>query len=170
MTDPLATLLGIVGRTFVVYVGIVVGLRLVGKRQLGQLSVPDLVVVLLISNAVQNAMVGPDVSVPGGLVSAATLLVVNLAFTRLRFLSPAVDRLLEGVPTVLVRDGRPVAENLRREGIDEEELQTAVREHGLARVEDVALAVLEPDGTVSVVPTSSPVLRSHRRIRQMRRH
>lgn len=170
MTDTLPALLGVVGRTLVVYLGVVLGLRLVGKRELGQLGIPDLVVVLLLANAVQNAMVGTDASVPAGLVSAGTLLVANLVVTRARLASPVLGRLIEGVPTVLVRDGVAVTENLRREGIDDEELLSVVREHGLERLADVQLAVLEPDGTVSVVPQSSPVLRSRRRVRQMRRH
>ncbi|MFM8944728.1 MAG: DUF421 domain-containing protein [Actinomycetota bacterium] len=170
MTDTLPALLGVVGRTLVVYLGVVLGLRLVGKRELGQLGIPDLVVVLLLANAVQNAMVGTDASVPAGLVSAGTLLVANLVVTRARLASPVLGRLIEGVPTVLVRDGVAVTENVRREGIDDEELLSVVREHGLERLADVQLAVLEPDGTVSVVPQSSPVLRSRRRVRQMRRH
>lgn len=170
MTDTLPALLGVVGRTLVVYLGVVLGLRLVGKRELGQLGMPDLVVVLLLANAVQNAMVGTDASVPAGLVSAGTLLVANLVVTRARLASPVLGRLIEGVPTVLVRDGVAVTENVRREGIDDEELLSVVREHGLERLADVQLAVLEPDGTVSVVPQSSPVLRSRRRVRQMRRH
>lgn len=170
MTDTLPALLGVVGRTLVVYLGVVLGLRLVGKRELGQLGIPDLVVVLLLANAVQNAMVGTDASVPAGLVSAGTLLMANLVVTRARLASPVLGRLIEGVPTVLVRDGVAVTENVRREGIDDEELLSVVREHGLERLADVQLAVLEPDGTVSVVPQSSPVLRSRRRVRQMRRH
>jgi uncharacterized membrane protein YcaP (DUF421 family) len=170
MTDTVAALVGVVARTLVVYGAIVVGLRLVGKRELGQMSIPDLVVVLLVANAVQNAMVGSDVSVPAGLVSAATLLVTNLVLARVRARSRRLDRLIEGVPTVLVKDGAVIQRNLEQEGIDRDELDSAIREHGLEHLADVRLAVLEPDGSVSVIPASAPVLRSRRQVRQVRRH
>jgi uncharacterized membrane protein YcaP (DUF421 family) len=95
----------IIGRTLVVYAVVLVGLRLGGGRELGQLTPFDLVVILLVANAVQNAMVGPDTSLQGGLVAAATLLVVNAGVARLRFRSPRIRHLVEGVPVVLVQHG-----------------------------------------------------------------
>ena len=168
MSDTLASVAGVVARTLVVYAAVVIGLRLVGKRELGQLGVPDLVVLLLVSSAVQNAMVGADASVPGGLASAATLLVANLGVARLRARSRRIDRLVEGVPTVLVKDGAVVQRNLDHEGVDRDELDSAIREHGLERLDDVRLAVLEPDGSVSVIPATAPVLRGRRRVRAAR--
>jgi uncharacterized membrane protein YcaP (DUF421 family) len=161
-------ILEVIGRTLVVYVAIVVGLRVVGKRQLGQLTVPDLVVVLLIANAVQNAMVGADVSLGAGLVSAATLLVANLVVTRVLVRSPQLARLVASTPTVLVKDGAVLADALRHEGIDEDELRTALREHGVEDPSHVRVAYLEPDGAVSVVPMDARVVRTRHRVRRQR--
>ncbi|MFM8998873.1 MAG: DUF421 domain-containing protein [Actinomycetota bacterium] len=161
-------LLEVVGRTLAVYVAIVVGLRIVGKRQLGQLTVPDLVVVLLVANAVQNAMVGADVSLEAGLVSAATLLVANLVVTRLLVRSPGLARLVTSPPTVLVKDGVVLVEALRREGIDEDELRTALREHGVEDPASVRVAYLEPDGAVSVIPIDARIVRTRHRVRRQR--
>lgn len=158
----------VIGRTLVVYASIVVGLRVVGKRQLGQLTVPDLVVVLLIANAVQNAMVGADVSLQAGLVSAATLLAANLVVTRLLVRSPQLARLVASTPTVLVKDGAVLPDALRREGIDADELRTALREHGVEDPSSVRVAYLEPDGAVSVVPMDAHVVRTRHRVRRQR--
>ncbi len=160
----------IVGRTLVVYAAVLIGLRLGGRRELGQLTPFDLVVILLVANAVQNAMVGADTTLQGGLVAAATLLVVNAGVARLRLRSVRVRHLVEGVPVVLVQHGEIVAANLQHEGITEEEVVAAVREHGeIGDLSQVELAVLETDGSVSVVPMTANVQRSRRRLRQRRR-
>jgi uncharacterized membrane protein YcaP (DUF421 family) len=162
-------LLEIAGRTLVVYVAVLAGLRLGGRREIGQITPFDLVVVLLIANAVQNAMVGPDTSLAGGLVSVAALLAVNALVARLRLRSTRLRHLVEGVPVVLVQHGQWVQENLAREGLTNDEVLAALREHGeVSDVTQVELAVLETDGSVSVVPVSAPVHRSHRRLRQRR--
>lgn len=161
-------MLEVIGRTLVVYVAVVAGLRVVGKRQLGQLTVPDLVVVLLIANAVQNAMVGADVSLAAGLVSSATLLVSNVFVTRIVMRSPRFARLVTASPTVLVKDGAVLGDALRREGIDEQELLTALREHGVDDPSSVRVAYLEPDGAVSVVPIDAKVVRTRHRVRRQR--
>lgn len=163
-------LIEIVGRSLVVYAAVLVGLRLGGRRELGQLTPFDLVVILLVANAVQNAMVGPDTTLQGGLVSAATLLAANAAVARLRLRSVRVRQLVEGVPVVLVQHGELVTANLRREGITEDEVVAAVREHGeIGDLTQVELAVLESDGSVSVVPMSANVQRTRRRLRQRRK-
>jgi len=163
-------LLEIVGRSLSVYVAVLVGLRLGGRRELGQLTPFDLVVILLVANAVQNAMVGTDTSLQGGLVSAATLLIVNTGVARLRLRSIRVRRLVEGVPVVLVQHGELVTANLHREGVTEEEVIAAVREHAaIGDLSQVELAVLETDGSVSVVPMTANVHRSRRRLRQRRK-
>jgi len=156
----------VVARTVLVYLAVVVGLRAMGKRELGQMTVFDLVVLLLIANAVQNAMVGPDVSVTGGILAAFVLLAVNRGVGFLRT-QKAWGRLVEGTPTVLVQEGRILEANLRREGIEIEELRMAMREHGVDALDAVKLAVLEIDGTVSIVPADARVTRTHRRIRQL---
>jgi len=147
--------LGIAGRTAVVYVAILVGLRLAGKRELGQMTVFDLVVLLLLANSVQNAMVGQDNSLLGGLIAAFLLLVLNFLLRRAMEHWPRLEEILEGTPTVLVLQGKVIESSLRREGVDEELLQQALREHGVADLADVDLAVLEVDGSISVVPAGS---------------
>ncbi len=162
--DPLGLAL-IVVRTVVVYVVLLLGLRLAGKRELGQMTPFDLVVLLIISNAVQNAMVGPDTSLNGGLLAAMVLLVVNWGVGRLGLRYAAVRAGLLGTPTLLVHDGHLVTEHMRREGIAEDEVLQALREHGVQDLGSVKLAVLEVDGTISVVPVDAAISRTRRRIR-----
>lgn len=160
----------IVIRTAVIYLAVYAGLRLVGKRELGQMTVFDLVVILLIANAVQNAMVGPDVSLTGGVLAAAVLLLINRIFSGLRLRGEFWGRLLEGVPTMLIHDGKFIPANLRREGLDRGEVEMAMREHGIEDVSGVKLAILEIDGSISIVPKDSPVVRTRKPIRQFRKH
>jgi uncharacterized membrane protein YcaP (DUF421 family) len=142
----------IVLRTAAVYLFILLGLRLAGKRELGQMTVFDLVVLLLIANAVQNAMVGPDTSVSGGLLAAGLLLALNWVVAGMRLRWPRLRRVLEGSPTILVLRGKVITDHMRREGLDEDTLEAAVREHGVAELSQVEVAVLEIDGSISVVP------------------
>jgi uncharacterized membrane protein YcaP (DUF421 family) len=142
----------IVLRTTAIYLGILIGLRLAGKRELGQVTLFDLVVLLLIANAVQNAMVGPDTSLSGGLVAAAVLLVLNALVARLRLRWPILRRVVEGSPTLLVLHGEVLADHLRREGLDQDTLGASLREHGVVDLSDVEMAVLEIEGSISVVP------------------
>jgi uncharacterized membrane protein YcaP (DUF421 family) len=156
-------------RCAAVYIALLVGLRLAGKREIGQMTVFDLVVLLLIANAVQNAMVGPDTSLTGGLIAAAILLAANTVVARLRLQSPRLRRMVEGTPTLLVYHGRVDPLAMRREGIDREELDAALREHGVAEVDGVDMAILETDGTISVVPSGAPMRRGRRLARFGRR-
>jgi uncharacterized membrane protein YcaP (DUF421 family) len=162
--DPLA-MAAIVVRTAVVYAALLVGLRLAGKRELGQATTFDLVVVLVIANAVQNAMVGPDVSLNGGLLAAGTLLAANWAVGRLGLRSARLRERLTGSPVLLVHDGNLLAEPLRREGIGEDEVRQALREHGVDDLAEVKLAVLEVDGTISVIAAGVDSSRTRRRVR-----
>ena len=116
------------------------------------MTVFDLVVLLLISNAVQNAMVGPDTSLVGGIVAAVALLLVNAVLARLSLSWPRLRHVVEGTPTLLVLHGDIIETHMRKEGIDEETLLTALREHGVDKIADVEMAVLEIDGSISVVP------------------
>jgi uncharacterized membrane protein YcaP (DUF421 family) len=159
----------VVARTGLVYLGVFAGLRLAGKRELGQMTVFDLAVVLLISNAVQNAMVGTDFSVQGGLLAALTLLVINRLVALVRLHGGTWGRLIEGTPTVLIEDGEAIEPHLRKEGLERQELQMVVREHGIEDLTGVRLAVLETDGSISIVPMSSPVVRTKKHVRQIRR-
>jgi uncharacterized membrane protein YcaP (DUF421 family) len=153
--------LAIILRTAVVYLFILVGLRMAGKREIGQMTIFDLVMLLLISNAVQNAMVGPDLSLTGGILAAGVLLVINYAIARLRLHFPVVRRLVEGTPTLLVLHGEIISRNLNREGLDQDMLETAFREHGIAELGEVEMAVLEVDGSISVVPVGG----NHKRVK-----
>jgi uncharacterized membrane protein YcaP (DUF421 family) len=159
----------IVVRTLLVYVGVFVGLRVGGKRELAQMTVFDLAVILLIANAVQNAMVGADVSLQGGLLAAVVLLVVNRIVSLVRLQGGVWGRLIEGTPTVLIEDGELIDPHLRREGLERQELEMAVREHGVDSLSQVKLAVLETDGSISIVPEGSRIVRTRKHIRQLRR-
>jgi uncharacterized membrane protein YcaP (DUF421 family) len=158
-------------RTFVVYMTVLVLLRLAGKRELGQMTPFDLVVILVIANAVQNAMTGGDNSLIGGILAAATLTVVNIAVGRWGSRVPFFRRLVASEPTLLLRDGKPLQEALDKERIDVEELEMAARQHGIADLKDVVAAVLEEDGSISIIPKDgTKVRRSPRHFRQFRNH
>ena len=159
--------LEIVARTSIVYLTLLVGLRLTGKRQVGQLTPFDLLLLLLLSNAVQNAMVGPDTSVWGGLIAAGTLFAMNTVVASFTRRSGAAARLVEGTPTLLIRHGSVLEENLSQERITREDLLRALREHGIDDVTVVRSAILEVDGTISVLKEDEvpAVHRPHHRIR-----
>ena len=157
--------LSIVARTLIVYLALLAGLRLAGKRELGQMTPFDLVVILLIANAVQNAMVGPDTSVTGGLIAAGVLVTVNYGVAAARERLPWLRRAVEGTPTLLINDGRFVEEHLRREGLEENDVLMAIREHGVSDVKDVRIAVLETDGSISIVPVDAGAMRTRRHVR-----
>jgi uncharacterized membrane protein YcaP (DUF421 family) len=157
--DPMA-LAEIVLRTSLVYVALLIGIRVAGKRELGQMSPFDLVVVLIIANAVQNAMVGSDTSLTGGLLAAFVLLLVNWIVGRLRLHVPWLNRDLTGHATLLVNGGHFIERNMRREGVDEDDVYMAMREHGVDKVSQVEIAILEVDGTISVIPKQAGA--SHR--------
>jgi uncharacterized membrane protein YcaP (DUF421 family) len=159
-------------RTAIVYLALLAGMRVAGKREVGQMKPFDLVTLLIISNAVQNAMVGPDVSLIGGLAAAGVLLLVNFVVVRLVGRGGRAERFLEGVPTLLVKDGAFVDQALRHEGLAPDEVMMAVREHGIDDVRAVRAAYLEPDGTISVIPMDAKVFHGKQRvprIRQFRR-
>jgi uncharacterized membrane protein YcaP (DUF421 family) len=168
MNPDAGELLTIAGRAAIVYVAVLIGLRLMGKREIGQMTVFDLVVVLLLANAVQNAMVGPDTSVQGGLVAAFVLLVANRALAAARLHSVAWGRLIEGNPTVLIQEGRILDAAVRKERLERAQVEMAMREHGVASIADVQLAVLETDGSISIVPRDSKVIRTRKHVRQIR--
>ena len=141
----------IVLRTVVVYLFILVGFRLAGKREVGQLAPFDFALILLIANAVQNAMVGPDSSLVGGLVAAAVLLVLNASLGRIAANNKKFERLVRGRARVLIHNGKLHCESLEAEGISREELLQALRENGCATIEHCRLALLEVDGSISVI-------------------
>ncbi|MGC1452582.1 MAG: YetF domain-containing protein [Candidatus Sulfotelmatobacter sp.] len=142
-------LLQIVVRTSVIYLLVLVGVRLSGKREVGQMTPFDLTLLLLLSNSVQNAMTGPDTSLLGGAVAAATLLVLNYGVAAVSGSSRHFRRLVEGEPTLLVHDGKIIEAHMARERVSMDELHRALREHGINGCDQVALAVLEVDGSIS---------------------
>jgi len=134
-----------------VYLFIILAIRLFGKREFAQLSIIDLVFVLLISNAVQNAMVGPDTTLAGGLVAASTLFLVNFILKALTYRFPFFQTFITGQSIVLVYKGEVNEENLRKAHLSINELIESIHEHGSSSVKDVDLAVLETDGNISVI-------------------
>ena len=155
-------------RALVVYVALLVALRIFGKREVGQFTVFDLVFVLLVANALQPAMTGPDTSLTGGLVLIVALVGANFIVGQLDRV-PAVHRLFTPQPSVVVRDGKYVKATMEREGITEDEIDMAIREHGLEGVKDVRLAELEADGSISVVSRDASATKRRRRVRFIRR-
>lgn len=143
--------LQIIGRSLAVYLFILIALRVFGKKELAQLTVIDLVFILLISNSVQNAMVGSDTSLGGGLLAACSLFFVNFVLKRLTFRFKKINELVQGKPILLVYDGVAIYENLKEASISMEELETAIREHGEVDVKDIYMATFEVDGNISIV-------------------
>jgi uncharacterized membrane protein YcaP (DUF421 family) len=143
--------LDLVLRAFVVYIVLLLGIRLTGKREVGQMTPFDLVLLLLISNAVQNAMIGPYNALTAGLVAALMLLVINRGMSRLVLKNRKWRRRIEGSPTLLVYDGKINWLAMHREGISEPDLRAALREHGVELTSEVHMAVLEIDGNISVI-------------------
>jgi uncharacterized membrane protein YcaP (DUF421 family) len=137
--------------TVVVYLFIVVAIRLFGKKELAQLSVVDLVFILLLSNAVQNAMVGPDSSLMGGLVAASVLFVINFILKYLLYRFPKFSKAVQGEAILLIYRGTLMHGNIEKARLTLDEVHEAIREHGVPSVERVDLAVLEIDGNISVL-------------------
>ena len=145
-----------------VYVFIILAIRLFGKKELSQLSVFDLVFILLISNAVQNAMVLGNETLYGGLAAALALFTVNYILKKLQLKFPKFGKIVQGDAIMLVYEGKMIPSHLRMAGISEGEVMQAIREHGVALVTEVDLAVLEVDGNISVL-SHDFTKRSHRR-------
>ena len=138
-------------RPVVVYAFLIAGLRLAGKRELAQLNPFDLVVLLTLSNTVQNAIIGSDNSVTGGLIGATTLLVVNWVVVRFLYTHPALDRAIEGDPEVLIENGKLCEDALKKELITVTELEEAAHKQGFASLDLIDRAVLEPGGTIAFI-------------------
>jgi uncharacterized membrane protein YcaP (DUF421 family) len=161
--------LDLVARSIAIYVAMLVAFRVSGKREVGQFTLFDLVLVLLVANAVQPAITGPDTSLGGGLLIIVTLVSTNVVVAEARRRMPSVRRLLEPAATTIARDGAWLNDAVAHERLDEADLEAALREHGIASVDRVALAVLEPDGSISVVPKDERSMpRQRRRVRVVR--
>ena len=151
-------------RAVVIYVALLVALRLFGKREVGQFTLYDLVFILLVANALQPAITGPDTSVVGGVVLIVALVGVNYLVGKLDN-KPRFHQLFTPAPAVIVKDGKYLTNVMNREGVDQTEVEMSMREHGIDDMKEVQLAVLEPDGTISIVPTTAAMTRTKHRIR-----
>ena len=163
-------ILEIVIRSAVVYIAIITGLRILGRQHLGQMTINDFVLVLLISNAVQNAMVGDNTSLIGGLTAgltaALTLIIINYLLSTLIFQSSEIRKLLSGEQIILIYDGHFQEDNLKKIKITHDEIESIIREHGSEKVDDIHSAIMETDGTISIIPFSEgkkPVILKHHR-------
>lgn len=139
-------------RAAAVYFFLLMALRVTGKRQVGQLTSFDLVVLLILSNVVQNALIGNDNSLLGGLIGAAAILAINFIVVEIAYRFKPARRLMEAAPALLVHNGRILQDNLRHERLTKDDLMAALRKNGIADVGKVRFAVLEDNGQISVVP------------------
>lgn len=145
------TVLAIMARTSVIYVLVLIGIRLTGKREVGQMTPFDLTLLLLLSNSVQNAMTGPDTSLLGGVVAAGVLLILNYGLAEVSGMNRRFRSVIQGSPTLLIHNGQLITAHCAKEHVSPDEVQRALREHGVANTSEVALAVLEVDGSISVL-------------------
>ncbi|WP_160139845.1 DUF421 domain-containing protein [Chryseobacterium sp. c4a] len=155
------SIINVAVRSLCVYLFMVIAIRLFGKNQLSQLNAGDVVLLLLISNAVQNAMVGPDTSLLGGIVAALVLFVANFILKRLMFSNRSFEAFMQDEPVILIRDGVADQTALNRVKITENELEEAIREHGIENIKNVKLSVLEVDGNISVVSQDEKSKQTH---------
>jgi uncharacterized membrane protein YcaP (DUF421 family) len=167
-----AVLVNIALRTAAIYLVILLGVRLTGKREVGQMTPFDLTLLLLLSNAVQNAMTGSDTSLLGGIVAALTLLILNYVFAEFSGVNRRFRRLIQGSPTLLIHNGTVIPAHLAKEHVTLDEVQRALREHGIAHIQDVALAVLEVDGSISCLKHDDirPEAAPHPRLKFLQKH
>ena len=153
--------LDIVIRSVCVYLFMVIALRLFGKKELSQLNTADIILILLISNAVQNAMVGENTSLEGGIVAALALFVVNFIFKRILFKSKFIKELVQDKPEILIHNGKTDYKALAKLDISSEELEEAMREHGVESPKDVKLAMFEIDGNISIISGDKNLKQTH---------
>lgn len=148
-------------RSVAVYFFMVIALRVFGKKQLSQLNTADVILILLISNSVQNAMVGNNTSLYGGLVAALALFIINYVFKKVKSKSEFIKNLVQDKPEILIHNGRIEFETISRLGITNDELQEAMREHGVERYKDVKLSMFEIDGSISIISGDKDLKQTH---------
>jgi uncharacterized membrane protein YcaP (DUF421 family) len=148
-------------RPVLVYIFLVVALRLAGKRALAQINTFDLVVLLMLSNTVQNAIIGEDNSVTGGLIGATSLLLTNYLVVRFLFRRMRLDRFLEGAPTPLIEHGKPIRKSMQRELITEAELAAAAHRQGFHSLDEVDRAILETGGSIAFMGKDPSPMQAH---------
>jgi len=153
--------LDIVIRSVSVYLFMVIALRLFGKKELSQLNTADIILILLISNSVQNAMVGSNSSLLGGITAAVALFIINFIFKKIMLNSKFIKNLVQDKPEILIHDGKIEFKTIARLGITSEELHEAMREHGVEFYKDVKLAMFEIDGNISVISGNENLRQTH---------
>ena len=151
----------IIIRSASVYLFMLIALRIFGKKELSQLNTADVILILLISNSVQNAMVGSDTSLWGGLAAAAVLFVINFTLKKLMYKFPKFSTLMQEKPEVLIHDGKLDFKALSKLNITSDEIQEAMREHGVEHFSDVKLAMLEIDGNISIISGNKNLRQTH---------
>ncbi len=145
--------LGLVAlQTFIIYLFLIVALSLLGHRQSAELNITELIVIMVIGSSVETAMVNGDTSLPAGLTSAATLMLSNAALSRLMARFPRLKRYVVGRPILLVYEGKVLPRHLEEAGLDQDDVLEGIRERGYDTLDQVRIAVLEMDGTISVIP------------------
>jgi uncharacterized membrane protein YcaP (DUF421 family) len=142
-------------RSVVIYLFLLIAFRFTGKRQVGQLTPFDLIVLLIISNVVQNAVIGNDNSLGGGMLGAVVILVLNYGLVVFTSRSKSMRRMMTGEPTLLVHNGKVFQDRMAREHIAMEDLQAPFRKSGVVDIEKVRYAILEESGQISVIPKSA---------------
>jgi len=157
-------LLSIALRSVIVYLFVILAIRFFGKKELTQLSIVDLVFILLISNSLQAAMIGNNTTLVGGLVAAASLFVVNWILKNLIYKSKKLSETIQGSPILLIYEGKVFHKHLEKAQISHTELEAAIREHGVKNIEAVDLAILEVDGNISVLSSNFTKKTRKRRI------
>lgn len=151
----------IVLRSIAVYFFMIAALRIFGKKELSQLNTADVILILLISNSVQNAMVGNNSSLTGGLVAALILFILNYLLKKIMFTSKFFRQLIQSKPEILIHNGKIEFSSLSRLGITSDEMQEAMREHGIEYYKDVKLAMLEIDGNISIISGNENIKQTH---------
>ena len=153
--------LDIIIRSVSVYFFMIIAIRLFGKKQLSQLNTADVILILLISNSVQNAMVGNNTSLYGGIVAALALFVINFIFKKVMLKSTFIKNLVQDKPEILIHNGKLEIQTLAQIGITDNELKEAMREHGVEFYKDVKLAMFEIDGSISIISGDKDLKQTH---------
>lgn len=162
--------LDIIIRSTAVYLFMVIALRIFGKKELSQLNTADVILILLISNSVQNAMVGENTTLWGGLAAATILFVINFVIKKLTYRFKTINELLLEKPEILIHNGNLDFKNLSKLDITSDELKEAMREHGVEYFKDVKLAMLEIDGNISIISGENNLKQTHYKRRKNRKN
>ena len=160
----------IILRSVTIYFFMLIVLRIFGKKELSQLNTADVILILLISNSVQNAMVGANTSLISGIIAAFSLFFINYIFKKIMLKSSFIKNLVQDKPEILIHNGVTEYETLARLGITSDELEEAIREHGVERYSEVKLAMFEIDGNISVISGKDNLMQSHYKRKNVRKN